>query len=122
MEAVMTRKILLTLMLANAISPHAWSAPVSAATVSEFVADCEREPVDTRLDACKSYLQGAVDQIMLSAPSEQCAVALEKRQPLIEVWLRLSDQAKTAAGREPLWRAVRTAVFLSAPACKPGAR
>ena len=118
----MTRKILLALMLANAASPHAWSAPVSAATVSEFVADCGREPMETRLDACKSYLQGAVDQIMLSATSDQCAVALDKPQPLIEVWLRLSDQAKTSAGREPLWRAVRTAVFLSAPSCKPAVR
>lgn len=92
--------------------------PISATTVGQFMGDCTARPQAEAMGVCYSYIQGALDQIVLRNGNSECLAGLEKREKMIEVWLRLADQAKTPAASEPIWRAVHKAAVSAVPACR----
>lgn len=98
------------------------AAPVNAATVKAFIADCAERALQSPAapaDACMSYLQGALDQIVLTSANTDCTAAFDKSEKTAEVWRALVEQAAhPLGGNESLWGGVRQAALRAVPACR----
>lgn len=111
-------------LLVLAVGPAA-AAPVNAATVKAFIADCSERAAlappspAAPADACMSYLQGALDQIVLTSANTDCTAAFDKSEKTTEVWRSLVEQAAhPLGGNESLWGGVRAAALRAVPACR----
>ncbi|MBP7565313.1 MAG: hypothetical protein KA795_04835 [Burkholderiaceae bacterium] len=113
------RAALLALGTAGAAVPAVLAAPVNAATVQQFVDDCALRPRENAQEVCTSYLQGAVDQIVMHSGHPDCVGAFDRPEKMEEIWSRVIEQARhPLGGKAAIWTAVRDAAWLAVPACR----